>query len=185
MRNLTLIFIFFGLLSCGSDYSVKPIGQLRLDYPKPVYQKFEPDCPFSFEYSAFSLVEKKEKHCWFNLNYPEMKANIYLTWYGIGDRSDLAAKIKDSEKLVQNQTVKASYISPQEFEFKEHKVYGTLFELGGESAINLQFHATDSTRNLLTGSVYFSVPPQYDSLRPAIDYLKKDVVHLIETLRWK
>jgi gliding motility-associated lipoprotein GldD len=60
-----------------------------------------------------------------------------------------------------------------------------LFELGGDSAINLQFHATDSTQNLLTGSVYFSTPPKYDSLQPAINYLKKDVVHLIETLKWK
>src|SRR5690606_40820741 len=86
---------------------------------------------------------------------------------------------------LQEQTVKASYISPREFIFDDSKVYGTLFELGGDSAINLQFHATDSTRNLLTGSIYFSTPPKYDSLQPAIQYIKNDVIHLIESLKWK
>lgn len=173
------------IISCSDDYSVKPIGQLRLDYPDAVYKNFESDCPYSFEYSIFSIEKPKEKPCWLILNYPEMKANLYLTYYPISGKDDLAIKIKDSEKLVQNQTIKASYISPREFNFDDHKVYGTLFELGGDSAINLQFHATDSTRNLLTGSVYFSTPPKYDSLQPAIQYLKKDVVHLIETLKWK
>src|SRR5690606_12740804 len=114
-----------------------------------------------------------------------LKANVYLTYFSIDGKDDLAEKIKDSEKLVQEQTVKASYISPREFVFDDKKVYGTLFELGGDSAINLQFHATDSIQNLLTGSVYFSTPPKYDSLQPAINYLKQDVIHLIETLEWK
>lgn len=185
MRDFVVLIFIFLLFSCNRDYSIKPIGQFRLDYPSPVYKNFESDCPFSFEYSSFSIEKKERKPCWFVLNYPEMKANIYLTYYPINSKEDLATKIKDSEKLVQNQTVKASYISPREFVFDDQKVYGTLFELGGDSAINLLFHATDSTRNLLTGSVYFSTPPQYDSLQPAIQYLKKDVTHLIETLNWK
>ena len=185
MKYIIGLFIFLGLISCNDDYSIKPIGQLRLDYPDAVYREFDKDCPFSFEYSTFSIEKDREKPCWFVLNYPEMKANIFLTYYSVSDKEDLAAKIKDSEKLVHEQTVKASYISPREFEFDDHKVYGTLFELGGDSAINLQFHATDSLKNLLSGSVYFSAPPDYDSLQPAIQYLKKDVVHLIETLKWK
>lgn len=185
MKELVICFCAMFLISCGEDYTVKPIGQFRLDYPEAVYKKFRSDCPFEFEYSTFSIEKEREKPCWLVLNYPEMKANIYLTYYPIKDKKDLGDKIKDSEKLIQQQTVKASYISPREFEFNNHKVYGTLFELGGDSAINLQFHATDSLKNLLTGSVYFSTPPQYDSLQPAIQYLKKDLVHLIETLNWK
>lgn len=177
-----LLFAFF---SCKEDYTVKPVGQIRLEYPKAAYKEFRANCPFVFEYSEFSREIKKDKPCWFVLHYPEMKANIYLTYFSISGKDDLAKKIKDSEKLVQEQTVKASYISPREFVFADKKVYGTLFELGGDSAINLQFHATDSTKNLLTGSVYFSTPPKYDSLQPAINYLKKDVVHLIESLEWK
>jgi len=185
MKYLSAFILFFTILSCKEDYTIKPIGQVRLEYPEASYKKFRADCNFDFEYSAFSQAIKKDKPCWFVLHYPEMKANIYLTYFPVSGKEDLAKKIKDSEKLVQEQTVKASYISPREFVFDDKKVYGTLFELGGDSAINLQFHATDSVQNLLTGSVYFSTPPKYDSLQPAINYLKKDVVHLIESLEWK
>ena len=186
MKYLSIFVLFFTIVSCKEDYTIKPIGQVRLEYPEPVYKTFQSDCPFEFDYSTFSQeIKKKENPCWFVIHYPEMRANIYLTYFPISGKEDLAKKIKDSEKLVQEQTVKASYISPREFVFDDKKVYGTLFELGGDSAINLQFHATDSTQNLLTGSVYFSTPPKYDSLQPAINYLKKDVVHLIESLKWK
>lgn len=179
------ILFLLCLISCKEDYTVKPLGQVRLEYPDPKYVPFESDCPFTFEHSDLVQKQDRKEHCWFVLNYPNMKANIYITYFPVTNKVDLAVKIKDSEKFVQEQTVKASYISPREFIFEEEKVYGTLFELGGDSAINLQFHATDSIRNLISGSVYFSTPPQYDSLQPAIQYIKRDVVHLIETLRWK
>ena len=185
MKRISVLIVLALLFSCKEDYTVKPIGQVRLEYPQPKYLDFDSDCAFTFKYSDQSIIKEKENPCWFVLHYPEMKANIYLTYFEIKGKEDLAMKIKDSEKLVQEQTVKASYISPREFIFDDSKVYGTLFELGGDSAINLQFHATDSTRNLLTGSIYFSTPPKYDSLQPAIQYIKNDVVHLIETLKWK
>jgi gliding motility-associated lipoprotein GldD len=185
MKQISVLIVLALLSGCKEDYTVKPVGQVRLEYPEPKYLDFDSDCPFSFQYSDMSQKLEKKSPCWFVLHYPDLKANIYLTYFEISNQEDLASKIKDSEKIVQEQTVKATYIAPREFLFPEKKVYGTLFELGGDSAINLQFHATDSTQNLLTGSVYFSTPPKYDSLQPAINYLKKDVVHLIETLKWK
>lgn len=185
MKYLLGLLLISAMISCKEDYGLKPVGHLRLEYPEPVYKQFETDCNYTFEYSTHSTVIRKGDSCWYVLSYPKMKANIYLTYFPIKGKEDLAIKIKDSEKIVQDQTVKASYISPRDFVFDEKKVYGTLFELGGESAINIQFHATDSTRNLISGSVYFSTPPKYDSLQPAINYIKKDVVHLIETLNWK
>lgn len=185
MKYSFILFLALSFIACKEDYNIKPVGQLRLEYPTPKYSPLNLDCPFTFEYSDFSKTNLHEKQCWFSLHYPEMKANIYLTYFPIQDKEDLAIRIKDSEKFVQEQTVKATYIAPQEFIFPEKKVYGTLFELGGDAAINLQFHATDSLNHLLSGSVYFSTPPKYDSLQPAIHYLKRDVIHLIETLEWK
>jgi len=37
----------------------------------------------------------------------------------------------------------------------------------------------------LVGSVYFYARPNYDSLFPAIKFLEKDLVYLIETFEWK
>jgi gliding motility-associated lipoprotein GldD len=58
-------------------------------------------------------------------------------------------------------------------------------ELDGEVPSQFQFTTTDSTQNFLRGALYFNVPVQNDSLQPAIEYMKKDVMHLINTLRWK
>lgn len=186
MRIILGMLVLTMLVGCKEDYNLKPIGHVRLEYPEPVYKNLDTHCGFSFDYSQQAEKRDKENNpCWFVLHYPDMKANIYLTYFPVKDQEDLATKIKDSEKFVQEQTAKASYIAPREFIFDDKKVYGTLFELGGESAINLQFHATDSLQNLLSGSIYFSTPPQYDSLQPAIQYLKRDVIHLIETLEWK
>lgn len=185
MKYYSLLIGLLLIWSCGEDYQIKPLGQVRLEYPEPEYQDFESDCPFTFQQSTWSKKQDKEKDCWFVLNYPDMKANIYLTYFPVENPEDLAIKIKDSEKFVHEQSVKATYISPREFVFDDKKVFGTLFELGGDSAINLQFHATDSVHHVLSGSVYFSTPPKYDSLQPAIQYLKRDVIELIETLEWK
>ena len=33
--------------------------------------------------------------------------------------------------------------------------------------------------------VYFKVKPNYDSLLPAVNYIKKDILHLMETFKWE
>ena len=67
---------------------------------------------------------------------------------------------------------------------QEKKVYGTMFNVIGDAASQIQFFLTDSIENFLIGSLYFYAKPNYDSLFPAIKYLEKDVVKLIETLEW-
>jgi gliding motility-associated lipoprotein GldD len=65
------------------------------------------------------------------------------------------------------------------------KVYGILYDLKGNTATAVQFYVTDSTRHYLRGSLYFESEPNADSLAPVIDFFRDDVVHLIETLKWK
>ncbi|MGV0947128.1 gliding motility lipoprotein GldD [Empedobacter falsenii] len=176
--------IFF--VSCNKSEEVaKPLGQVRLEYPQQTYLSFKENVPYTFQYSNFGKVIAGKKPNSFNIVYPRMKATIYLTYFPVQSPQDLIVQIKESESFVQEQTVKASFISPQEFSFPEKKVFGTMYELGGESAINIQFHATDSVKNFLAGSVYFKTQPKPDSLAPAVDYIKKDVKKLLETLEWK
>jgi gliding motility-associated lipoprotein GldD len=58
-------------------------------------------------------------------------------------------------------------------------------ELEGEVPSQFQFTMTDSTENFLRAAVYFNVKVQNDSLRPAIEYLKRDAMQMINTLAWK
>ena len=63
-------------------------------------------------------------------------------------------------------------------------VYGMLYEIDGNVASQSQFYVTDSLHHFVTGSVYFFAKPNYDSILPAANYLKKDIQHIMETITW-
>jgi gliding motility-associated lipoprotein GldD len=58
-------------------------------------------------------------------------------------------------------------------------------EISGEVPSQFQFTMTDSTRNFLRGAVYFNTRVANDSLAPAIEYMKREAMHLINTVEWK
>jgi gliding motility-associated lipoprotein GldD len=60
-----------------------------------------------------------------------------------------------------------------------------MYEITGNAASHLQFHVTDSTKNFIKGALYFYAKPNYDSILPAVNYIKEDILHLVETLEWK
>jgi gliding motility-associated lipoprotein GldD len=60
-----------------------------------------------------------------------------------------------------------------------------VYEVEGDAATPVQFYVTDNKQHFLRGAVYFSVKPNYDSILPAAHYLKKDVLVLMESLKWK
>lgn len=178
------IFVFI-LIGCSDDAIPKPYGNLRLEYPEPNYIEFLTDCPYTFEFSDLIHKKPKDSLCAYDLYYPDIKATIYLSYQKV-DSGNLIALIRDAEKSVyEPHTTKAEYIEPRLIVRPNDNVFGTLYALGGESAMNYQFHVTDSTKNFLRGSVYFRSHPKPDSLSPALDYLLKDVEHLMESIVWK
>lgn len=182
-KKLIFILIGFVVVSCGKDPLPKPYGELRLEYPAPKYQKFSENCPYTFQYSDFAQIDNGKKSCWYYVNYPKMKAKIFITYYPI--QNDFEAHLKEAEKLVYEHTVKASAIDTKSFSYPEKRVFGNFYELKGQSASNIQFFATDSTKHFLTANLYFNTRPKPDSLAPAVAYIKKDILQMIETLEWK
>lgn len=186
MRKLFPFFLcFFAFFyGCKEDVLPKPHGELRLEYPEPTYKKLKTDCPFTFDYSQNALRENNKSKCSYRLHYPEMKATIYMDYFPIKD--NLPSLIKDAEKAVyEPHTTQATYISPKIIQNPAQKVYGTLYELGGKSALNYQFHLTDSLNHFLRGVLYFNVHPKPDSLAPAKEHVKNDIIRLMETFEWK
>jgi len=59
-----------------------------------------------------------------------------------------------------------------------------VIELSGEVPSQFQFYATDTTTHFLRGALYFQTATKNDSLAPVIDYMKVEVMHLLNTLKW-
>ena len=181
-RILFKVFIAGIAFSCKEDALPKPKAQLRLEYPSQKYNRTETACPFVFEKSTKSQMKINNK-CWVNIEYTEMKATINITYRPV--EKNLKELFIEAEKLTFNHTIKADGISSVPYSNKDKKVYGAIYEVTGNAASPLQFHVTDSTNHFITGAVYFNVQPNYDSIKPAISYLQKDIVHLIESMEWK
>jgi gliding motility-associated lipoprotein GldD len=154
--------------------------------PENTYRKFDAGKPYRFEYSAISEIEdrtdKPEQH-WINIVYPQHNATIYLTYHNV--RNNLDAIINDSHNFTYRHTIKADAINEMTYYFPEKKVFGLYAELEGDAASPIQFLLTDSTRNFLRGSLYFNVEPNSDSVAPVVDFIRKDIIHLMETTEWK
>lgn len=191
-QRLVFLFItFFILNSCGDNTLPKPRAQLRLEYPEARYLNFENDLPFTFKKNSLATdvikIRKQNENEFYGLDvsYPNLKATIYLTYKRISTRDDLVKYLTDAQKFTQEHARKADEISEQVFEDSNRNVYGMFYEVGGDAASQSQFYVTDSTKNFLLGSLYFFAKPNYDSILPAADYLKNDIRHLMETLKWK
>jgi len=183
MRYLFVVLVALILFSCGKDTQPKPMSFLRLEYENSSYKIFENEkYPYTFEHSKNATLIQK-KNAWLDIYYPKLNATIVLSYMPVKDNLNLL--LKDAEKLTFKHMVKADDIQSLPYEDKSSKVYGKLFEVYGDAATQIQFHATDSVENFMTGALYFYAKPNYDSIMPAVNYIKKDVIHLMETLDWK
>lgn len=177
---LAIIGLFF--MSCKNDVLPKPKAQLRLEYRAPEYSTTKSDCPYQFEFSTDAIPIINHK-CWMNIEYAKLNASINLTYRPIDN--NLKELFLESEKLTFNHAIKADGITSVPYADESKNKYGAIYEVTGNAASPIQFHITDSTDNFITGAVYFNVQPNYDSIVPAIKYLQKDIIHLMETLEWK
>ena len=86
---------------------------------------------------------------------------------------------------VKNHITKADAINEQVINNQKNKVYGILYDLKGNTASAVQFYVSDSVHHFLRGSLYFASEPDADSLAPVIEFFREDMIHIIETLKWK
>lgn len=182
LKNILLFLISLAYTSCGESVLPKPKGEIRLEYPDAKYDLYsskEMHC--HFEKSKYADVHHNGDN-WISLKYPNMKATLHLTHKNIDHNVNVF--IDDVMKLMDEHTVKANGIIPNPYSNEEVGNYGTLYQLTGNVASNIQFYITDSTKNILYGALYFYTVPNADSLSPAVEYIKKDIFTLMETIRW-
>lgn len=181
-KHIRLLVVGLLWYSCTTDSIPKPKAYLALDYASPQYQELSLSRPYTFSVSQKAKVTDLPKE-WIQLRYPDLKASIDITYRPV--QNNLRELLLESEKLVFKHTVKADQIKATTYQDETKKVFGSLYEITGNAASQLQFHLTDSTHHFIKGSLYFYVKPNYDSVLPAVSYLKKDIIALMESLEWQ
>ncbi|HEY4650516.1 MAG TPA: gliding motility lipoprotein GldD [Pontibacter sp.] len=188
--QLGLLFaLSLAIVSCGTEYTPKPKGYNRIDLPAQTYQSLKPVHPYTFEYSSHAKVRPDSSMIaqphWIHIIYPTMGADVQLTYKDLqGSQEALNDMVEDARKLTGKHQIKAYAIEETEVKTPSGAL-ASVFELEGEVPSQFQFYVTDSTKHFLRGALYFRTATQNDSLAPVIEFIKKDVIHMLNTLEWQ
>lgn len=211
-KKYTLFILSVVLVAaCNSNYTSKKTGYFNIDLPQKKYILFnEPGIPYSFEYPVYASIVKDstyfdanpENDYWRNIDFKNLNAKIFLSYKAVGGKALYKIKqpngsYKDStgvnryDKMINdafNLTNKNDDVATSKKDSlftTANKVSGLLFKLGGNAATQRQFFMTDTTKNFIRGALYFYASPNADSVKPVVDFIQKDIDHLITTFRWK
>lgn len=188
IRKPTIFFFIILLcISCTKAPMPKPYGYFRVDLPAHSYRVIDTlDLPYRFELSKIAKittrVEAGEKY-WIDISYPLLNASIYCSYKPV--KNNLFDLSEDSRKFVYKHSVKADGISEKAYENTEKNVYGILYDLKGNTASSTQFILTDSTKHFIRAALYFDNVPNKDSIAPMANYIREDMIHLMESFEWK
>ncbi len=184
--SLACLLFFTG---CEQSYLPKPLGYNRLELPTHEYVILPDSFPFQFQYSKHAVLlddtSAINERYWIELYYPTLKSNVHITYKRIGkDKKVLKEFMDDAYTLTAKHQIKA-YSIDEAITRSPTGVTAVIAELDGEVPSQFQFTITDSTKNFMRGALYFNTKVQNDSLAPAIEYMKRDMMQVINTFSWK
>jgi len=189
-RKYIVVLLLISLLSgisCQRNYTPKPRGFMRIEFPVKEYASFDSTCPYKFNYPVYAKVvpdrDYNSEPYWINIEFPSFKGKIHISYKKV--EGNLYEYIEDSRSLAYKHTIKADAIKETVYSDPGADVHGILYDIKGDAASSLQFFLTDSNAHFLRGSLYFNVQPNKDSLAPVIDYFREDIIQLMESFEWK
>jgi len=188
-RFLIILIVAAAAGACDREYLPKPLGYNRLELPDPAYRPLPDTLPYSFEYSTHAHLLPDTSYVrerfWIEIYYPKIKSNIHITYKDLNNSEKLLKEyMDDSYTLTAKHQIKAYAINEVITVTPSGKT-AIIAELEGEVPSQFQFTMTDSAKHFLRGALYFNTKVQNDSLAPAIEYMKRDMLHIINTLEWK
>jgi gliding motility-associated lipoprotein GldD len=184
LSSLALLTVF----SCDRTYTPKPRGYFRIDLPAREYRAFDTTYPYTFEYPVYATVvpdnRTNSEPYWVNIEFPGFRGTIHVSYKNI--HGNLAEYLEDSRTFVLKHIPKADAINDSLIYRPGDRVFGLLYDIEGTGAASpFQFFVTDSASHFLRGALYFNTSPNNDSLSPVIDFIREDIVHMLETFQWK
>jgi len=208
---LGMMILILMVTACNSVYTPKKTAYFRIDLPQHQYQRFnDTSYPYSFDYPVYASIVKDstyfdslpENNYWINIDYPQFDARLFLSYKIVNGLAPYKVRqpdgsykdsmglnqfelmVKDARKLTDKNNVAASSISDS-LMHTPTGITGLFFRVGGNAATASQFFLSDSTTHFLRGALYFNVTPNADSLMPVQNFLREDLEHMINTLRWR
>lgn len=186
-NTLILLCCLLTISSC-QNYTPKPHGFPKIDFPDRSYKLFDDGCAFRFDIPTYALVEKdthlSSEPCWYNVKFPKFGATVYLTYKPISSSKQLDSFSDEAFKLAGEHRKKADAIDEKEIYIKRTESRGIIFELRGPSATPFNFYLSDEKKHYVRGSFYFDNHTNSDSVAPIYSFLKEDMMNLINSLEW-
>lgn len=184
---LPMFFVVF-FVRCDTDYIPKPYGYLRIDLPEHTYRHYDSLEKYRFEFPEYAFVTHDlnsplEKN-WINIEFPLFKGSLHISHKEV--KGNLNEYLEDAHTMLTKHLPKANAIRDSLIIDSARDMYGIVYSIEGKSVASpIQFYLTDSTTNYVRGALYFNIHPNNDSLAPVISFLRKDILHFINTLEWK
>ncbi|MGI4832837.1 MAG: hypothetical protein ACRYFK_05185 [Janthinobacterium lividum] len=191
-RGSVALALLAGTSACSSgdeaDYTPRPRGFNRIDLPPHRYRPLGLGRPYSFEVSRYAKVLRDSSYLaqpdWLNIYYPQLHANVQITYTNAQRNRQLYNKMmEDARKLTGKHQIKATAIEERILK-TPNGLRASVFELEGEVPSQFQFYTTDSTRHFFRAALYFRTATQNDSLAPVIEYVKYDMVRMLNSLKY-
>lgn len=185
---ISIMTVIITVISNGCSNDVpRPRGYFRIELPEKNYVKFDNDSfPYLFDYANVANIERKatkDEPYWVDVVYPRLNARIYCSYKHVD--GNFREVNEDARSFVYKHTIKADDITEQPYVDDSAKVYALLYELKGNTASAIQFVATDSVKHFFRGALYFNNTPNQDSVAPVREYIREDIIRLLESLRWR
>jgi len=183
-----LLLLLLVMMACSFPASGKRAkADSKLNFPKAVYASTTDSLPFTFDLSnqaKFTWQKNKVGEYFCNVIYPSLNAQLYCTYHAITPDKfrDFA---EESRKMVYEHSTVATAINEKRYDNDLSYVHGILYDIQGNVATPVQIALTDSTHYFFNASLYFNMTPNVDSIAPALNYIRKDIIRIMESFKEK
>lgn len=191
MKSVLAPLILFAMVAggCGirNDHPVpRRHSYPRIElYPESFIEKKCGDLLFDINSSAVVTLDSVSETGarWLTLSYPAYRCEVYLTVSSIGKKSLSDVYRNRLDRIVRD----TPYGTPTPLPVATPGFSSLLFYTP-ESILPLHFLSTDSVSVMLSGSVIFPALPagfSLDSVKPAMEAVKADMIALLESIKKK
>lgn len=142
-----------------------------------------PGAAMPFEASTAATVQADSAGRWLTLRYPAYDAEVYVTLSQAPDQDRMGAMLANRRERM-SLNLNGAPASTTHITSLDGSFEAVLLEAPGTET-PLQFLATDGHLRMVSGVARLSAASTapYDSVRPVVAALRRDIIHALKTLR--